>query len=98
MSTRLGVEEHVAAVYPLCEDDYDHNFQKDYFQIKLGFNGFHHYFPMVPRGVMQFLDAYNSVHYFTRNAREGLKNLSVPRDTNFQKLVHIAYEGYVPGR
>ena len=82
-------------MYPLHEDDFNHNFRVDYFKIKLGYNGIHHYFPIIPKGVMQYFDAYNSAMYFTKNARINLKNLSEQSlpDSNFRKLVFIAYEG-----
>ena len=32
----------------------NHNFEVDYFKIKLGYNGIHHYFPIIPKGVMQY--------------------------------------------
>ena len=95
IGTRQGAAAYGAEVYPLHEDDFNHNFEVDYFKIKLGYNGIQHYFPIIPKGVMQYLDAYNSAMYYTKNARINLKNLSeqAPPDSNFRKLVFIAYEG-----
>ena len=78
-----GAQEHGAEVYPLVDKDYDHGFKIDYFQKKLEYNVIHHYFPIIPRGVMQFLDAFKSVQYFTRNARGSFKRLSEqsPKET-----------------
>ena len=47
VGTRQGAAEHGAEVYPLHEDDFNHNFEVDYFKIKLGYNGIHHYFPII---------------------------------------------------
>ena len=95
IGTCQGAVEYGAEVYSLHEDDFNHNFEVDYFKIKLGYNGIHHYFPIIPKGVMQYFDAYNSAMYFTKNARKTLKSLSeqAPPDSNFRKLVFIAYEG-----
>ena len=97
MSTRSGEFEDGAEVYLLSDEDLNHNFAKDFFQIKLGYNGIHHYFPIVPKGVMQFFDAFNSVTHYSINLRKALKSLSdqVPSDTNFQKLVSIAHQNLV---
>ena len=97
MSTRSGEFEDGAEVYLLSDEDLNHNFAKDFFQIKLGYNGIHHYFPIVPKGVMQFFDAFNSVTHYSINLRKVLKSPSdqAPRDTNFQKLVSIAHQNLV---
>ena len=89
--------EDGAEVYLLLDEDLNHNFAKDFFQIKLGYNGIHHYFPIVPKGVMQFFDAFNSVTHYSINLRKVLKSLSdqAPTDTNFQKLVSIAHQNLV---
>ena len=97
VSTRSGEFEDGAELYLLTEHDYEHNFEKDFFQIKLGYNGIHHYFPIVPKGIMQFLDAYNSVRFHSTNLKKVLKALNdqSPRDTNFQKAVKQSYENLV---
>ena len=97
MSTRSGVYEDGAEVYLLSDEDMQHNFRKDFFQIKLGYNGIHHYFPIIPKGIMQFMDSVNSVTHHSVNLRKVLKALSdqSPRDTPFQKLVSIAHQNLV---
>ena len=97
MSTQSGEFEDGAEVYLLSDEDLNHNFAKDFFQIKLGYNGIHHYFPIVPKGVMQFFDAFDSVTHYSINLRKVLKSLSdqAPRDTNFQKLVSEAHQNLV---
>ena len=97
MSTWSGEFEDGAEVYLLSDEKLNHNFAKDFFQIKLGYNGIHHYFPIVPKGVMQFFDAFNSVTHYSINLRKVLKSLSdqAPSDTNFQKLVSIAHQNLV---
>ena len=94
MSTQSGEFEDGAEVYLLSDEDLNHNFVKDFFQIKLGYNCIHHYFPIVPKGVMQFFHAFNSVTHYSINLRKVLKSLSnqAPSDTNFQKLVSIAHQ------
>ena len=76
MSTWSGEFEDRAEVYLLSDEDLNHNFAKDFFQIKLGYNGIHHYFPIVPKGVMQFFDAFNSVTHYSINLRKVLKSPS----------------------
>ena len=97
MSTQSGVYEDGAEVYLLSDEDMQHNFRKDFFQIKLGYNGIHHYFPIIPKGIMQFMDSVNSVTHYSVNLRKVLKALSdqSPRDTPFQKLVSIAHQNLV---
>ena len=97
MSTRSGLNEDGAEVYLLSDEDMEHKFKKDYFKIKLGYNGIHHYFPIIPKGIMQFMDSVNSVTHYSVNLRKVLKALSdqSPRDTKFQKLVSIAHENLV---
>ena len=97
MSTRSGLYEDGAEVYLLSDEDMEHKFKKDYFKIKLGYNGIHHYFPIIPKGIMQFMDSVNSVTHYSVNLRKVPKALSdqSPRDTKFQKLVSIAHENLV---
>ena len=97
MSTWSGEFKDGAEVYLFSDEDLNHNFAKDIFQIKLGYNGIHHYFPIVPKGVMQFFAAFNSVTHYSINLRKVLKSLSnqAPRDSNFQKLVSIAHQNLV---
>ena len=97
MTTRSGEFEDGAELYLLTEEDHEHGFQKDFFPIKLGYNGIHHYFPVVPKGIMQFLDAYNSVSFHATNLKKVLKALNnqSPRDTSFQKAVQQSYDNLI---
>ena len=97
VTTRSGEFEDGAELYLLTQEDHEHNFQKDFFPIKLGYNGIHHYFPVVPKGIMQFLDAYNSVKFHATNLKKVLKALNdqSPRDTNFQKAVQQTLENLI---
>ena len=97
VSTRSGEFEDGAEIYLLTEEDYEHNFEKDFFPIKLGYNDVHHYFPIVPKGIMQFLDAYNSVRFHSSNLKKVLKALNdqSPKDTNFQIAVRDTYDTLV---
>ena len=94
ITTRSGEFEDGAEVYLLSDHDSDHNNDKDYFKIKLGYNGIHHYFPIIPKGVMQFMDSFNSVQFYSANLKQVMKALAdqSPRETNFQNIVRIGYD------
>ena len=100
VTTRSGEFEDGAELYLLADEDAEHNFEKDYFPIKLGYNGIHHYFPIIPKGIMQFLDSYNSATYHSANLKKVLKALSdqSPRNTNFQTCVQQILESSVTAK
>ena len=50
-STCSWDKEHGAEVICLREDDYEHDNDPDYFQIKLAYNNVHHYMPIVPKAI-----------------------------------------------
>ena len=94
ISTHSGEFQDGADVYLLSDHDAEHNYEKNYFKIMLGYNGVHHYFPIIPKGVMQFLDSFNSVTFYSLNLKKVLKALAeqAPKDTNFQNIVRIGYD------
>ena len=94
ISTRSGEFQDGADVYLLSDHDAQHNYEKNYIKIMLGYNGVHHYFPIIPKGVMQFLDSFNSVTFYSLNLKKVLKALAeqAPKDTNFQNIVRIGYD------
>ena len=94
VKTRSGEYEDGAELYLLTQEDYEHNFDRDFFPIKLGYNGIHHYFPVIPKGIMQFLDAFNSVKFHSESLKKVLKALNnqSPKDTNFQKAVQLSLD------
>ena len=95
VGTRSGDSEAGAEVVFLSEDD-EKNWGGDhsYFKIKLGYNGVHHYVPIIPKCVSNYFDSYNNTVFYMRKARDHLKKLArhVPQDSTFKGLVHIAHQ------
>ena len=91
---RSSILEHGAEAFHLDDEDVGKDEQyPNYFPIKLAYNKVHHYMPIVPENILIYLEAYNNATYYTRHAREALKNFrnTLPKDSNYYKLVDCAY-------
>ena len=91
-------QEHGAEIIYLDEDDYlKEETDPEYFKVVLGYNGIHHYVPIVPKYIVEYLEACDHLHYYTRGARDSLKIIMshLPKDSNFYKLAKCAHEASV---
>ena len=92
--THSSILEHGAEAFYLDDEDVGKDEQDpNYFPIKLAYNKFHHYMPIVPENILNYLETYNNATYYTRQPREALKSFrnTLPHDSNYYKLVDYAY-------
>ena len=92
--TCSSILEHGAEAFYLDDEDVGKDEQDpNYFPIKLAYNKVHHYMPIVPENILNYLETYNNATYYTRQAREALKSFrnTLPHDSNYYKLVDCAY-------
>lgn len=94
VSTRSGDMEHGAEIYILSDDDIPYLNNKEYFKIKLAYNGHNHYVPVVPKDVSGFLDQHNNARYYIQEAKKAVQKLSshLPKESNYRGLVDIGFK------
>ena len=87
-------EEHGGEIIYLLDDDIGQEEDPNYFQVKLGYNGVHHYVPIVPSSIVTYLEVQGHVKYYTKGCRDSLKLLlgHLPKQSNYYKLVSCAHE------